>query len=125
MFYVMTSINKSNKVERFEEVDKVTVMLFYATWCPHCETYLQTGKFDTFDEACAEAGITHVEFKKFDYDKNKELGEQYDISGFPSIIATNGKEKKFVFYGNRENAADIVKFVKAVKSGKELTRTDY
>ena len=124
IFYIAMSNKKKEKFENNEP--SLKVMLFYATWCPHCEHYLQGGKFDTFEKAVVDAGVTDkVVFAKYDYDKNKALGDKYNISGFPSIIAENKEGKVFSFNGNRDSAGDIVKFVKSSLAGTTLKKTDY
>lgn len=136
--YILTRDNK----ERFEEkspksevsegaaksvAPTVKVMLFYATWCPHCERYLETGKFDTFDAAVkGDASVKgSIAFSKIDYDKNQALGDRYGISAFPTIIAVDKDEKVYRFQGNREKPEHMVKFVKAVLEKRTLSSSDY
>lgn len=126
------------KTEKFEEgapvatpsassKEDLKVMLFYATWCPHCEKYLSTGKWDKFDEEVKkEKSITeNVKFEKIDYDKNQALGDRYGVSAFPTIIAVDADEKVYRFQGSRDKSEDIIKFVKAALDKQTLTSTDY
>jgi thiol-disulfide isomerase/thioredoxin len=106
---------------------KVRVMLFYATWCPHCERYLETGVYDTFQQKIdADTAIqSSVSFEKFDYDKNSELGDKYGISSFPTIIALDNNEKVYRFNGSRDSDVDMKEFIKAVIDQKTLGPRDY
>ena len=137
-YALSTSTTKSASVkERFAacekessktpEQPKIRVMLFYATWCPHCERYLATGVFDTFQQTIdADQSITtKVSFEKYDYDKNQELGDKYGISSFPTIIAVDKDEKVYRFNGSRDSADDMKKFIKAVDQQKSLGPRDY
>lgn len=124
MFYVMAGLQKEgSKWERFEEQQaapqtfRLKVMLFFTTWCPHCENYLKTGKYDTFSSKLNDLGINGVLFEKYDFDKNKALGEKYNIVGFPTIIAVDEKNSVYRFSGDRESDDDMVRFVQASLKG--------
>lgn len=105
----------------------IQVMLFYAVWCPHCESYLKTGVFDTFADAVKKVDDikADVTFKKYDYDQNQALGDRYGIASFPTIIAVDQDEKVYRFNGSRDKAVDIIKFVKAVEQKRSLSASDY
>lgn len=105
----------------------IKVMLFYATWCPHCESYLATGTFDKFDRSIRSNDMVtgSVECTKYDYDKNQALGDRYGISSFPTIIAVDQNEKVYRFQGDRQNSQHLTKFVAAAIQGKTLTAKDY
>lgn len=107
IFYHL-SLSKS-KQEKFAE-PKLKIMLFYATWCPHCERYLDSGKYDDLSKKFSEK--YNVEFLKYDYDKNKVLGDKYNISSFPTIIAEDKDGKVFKFSGDRGSEEDVEAFIK-------------
>lgn len=98
-----------SKQENFKEAD-LKIMLFYATWCPHCERYLQSGVFDTFDQKFSEK--YNVRFIKYDYDKNKTIGDKYRVSGFPSIVAEDKSGMIMKFDGDRDSTDDMEQFIK-------------
>lgn len=119
VFYTLTS-----KKEKYEDA-KLKVMLFYATWCPHCERYLESGKFDDF-AAKINKKHTDVAFIKYDYDKNKDVGDAYSVSSFPTILAEDtGSKKTFRFYGDRMSYEHVDKFVSAAMKGVQLGREEY
>lgn len=84
-----------------------TIIEFYAPWCGHCKTLAP--------EWAAAAGKTRklnpqVILAKVDADKNKELAERFDVSGYPTIkIFRGGKPEDYD--GPRETKG-IVSFVK-------------
>lgn len=120
-----TLMTNTVKKERFESDKKpaLRVMLFYATWCPHCERFLESGKYDEYEQTLGKDG--NVVFVKYDYDKNKSIGDQYNVSSFPTIIAVDAKDKVYRFHGDRNNIEDMTKFVKAALSGESVQRSAY
>lgn len=105
IYYHLSTVKK----EQFQEAD-LKVMLFYATWCPHCERYIESGDFDRFEKKFGSK--YNVAFKQYDYDQNKALGDKYNISGFPSIIAEDKTGKVYKFEGDRNSESDMEKFIK-------------
>lgn len=97
--------------EGFKNKDTPKVMLFHATWCGHCEQYLNSGIFEKVAENPEVQGIP---FEKFDADKNGSMVEKYDITGFPTILGLNTQGEKVVFEGNRNSMDDLIKFAKSL-----------
>lgn len=107
----------SSKKERFQN-SPTRICLFYATWCPHCEKYLNHPD-KPFDRAStlAKKSLTSVVFEKIDYDQNKNLADKYDVNSFPSIIAIGPDGKKIAdFEGNRLDPKQLVKFAQKVSA---------
>jgi len=115
-FAIYYNLTNQKKTENYED-PKLKVTLFYATWCPHCEQYLQTGKYDEISQLSEK--YPGVIFEKYDYDKNKRLGDKYNISSFPSIIAVDSQGKVYRFNGDRMKVADIETFVKQALAQKK------
>lgn len=95
--------------EKFTD-NAVRVCLFYATWCPHCEKYLESGVFDKAYSNTKSAN-SNVVFEKIDYEQNKNMAAKYGVNSFPTIIAvdTNGK-KISTFKGDRYDADLLERF---------------
>lgn len=87
------------------------VMLFYATWCGHCEKYLSSG---LFDKVSGSKDVQGVSFQKLDADKNEDLREKYDVTSFPTILGINSKGEKVGFEGNRNMESDLIAFAKSL-----------
>ncbi len=102
---------EKKKVEKFQE-PQLKICLFYANFCGHCTRYLKDGTFmDTYDKIKQQNKFDKVVFVQFDFDKNKELGEKYGISSFPTIIAISADgDVVGEFAGNRSNPDDLIKF---------------
>jgi thiol-disulfide isomerase/thioredoxin len=97
--------------EGFKNKDTPKVMLFHATWCGHCEQYLNSGIYEKTAESPDVQGIA---FEKFDADKNGSMVEKYDVTGFPTILGLNAQGEKVVFEGNRNSMDDLIKFAKSL-----------
>jgi protein disulfide-isomerase-like protein len=54
---------------------------FYAPWCGHCKALAPTYK----DVAATYAGDDNVVIAALDADKYRDLAQQYDVSGFPTL----------------------------------------
>lgn len=104
-------VSSSGLFEGFTNKETPKVMLFHATWCGHCEQYLNSGVFEKTAENPEVQGIS---FEKFDADKNGSMVEKYDITGFPTILGLNTQGEKVVFEGNRNSMDDLIKFAKSL-----------
>jgi thiol-disulfide isomerase/thioredoxin len=122
MYYILTANEKKEKYENDTKKHELKVMLFYATWCPHCERYLESGKYEQISKALGKSAVV---FEKYDYDHNKVLGDTYNITSFPTIIAVDNNEKVYRFYGDRNSQEDMAKFVEAALEGKHLQRNEF
>jgi thiol-disulfide isomerase/thioredoxin len=97
--------------EGFKNKDTPKVMLFHATWCGHCEQYLNSG---IYEKTAENPEVQGIPFEKFDADKNSSMVEKYDITGFPTILGLNAQGEKVVFEGNRNSMDDLIKFAKSL-----------
>ena len=66
---------------------EVTLIEFYATWCPHCQRMMP------IVAKIKEDIKGKVDVYQYDVDKNQALCEQEDIESYPTfIIYKSGKE---------------------------------
>jgi protein disulfide-isomerase-like protein len=71
---------------------KITVVLFYAPWCPHCKDIMPMWK----KLVEKHSSDNKVEVKKVNCEDKPEQAEQNDVQGFPTIIMfKNGKKVKY------------------------------
>ena len=72
-------INISN-----EDKDEGTLYYFYTTWCPYCK--VSKPEWDKLKEK-SEGVVksTQIIFKEIDCDKNTDLADKYQITGYPTI----------------------------------------
>jgi protein disulfide-isomerase A6 len=102
---------EKKKVEKFDE-PKLKIALFYAEWCGHCSKYIKAGTFmDTYDKLKQQKKFDKVVFVQFDFDKNKELGNKYGVSSFPTIVAISSSgDLVGEFAGDRNDPEALIKF---------------
>lgn len=67
-----------------ETVDKVDVFLFKAEWCGHCKAFKPTW------ENLQNKYNNKYNFHTYDNDKNEKEMVEWEIRGFPTIIAKKG-----------------------------------
>jgi len=61
-----------------------SVLYFSTEWCGPCKIF-----YPTVQQVCNATGIT---LQKVDAEKNRDLAQQYDITGVPTlIIMENGR----------------------------------
>lgn len=75
------------KLNQLKNDTGVTLVEFYATWCPHCR------KMMPVMEDVKEQVASHVNVYQFDIDKNGELADELGVQSIPTfIIYDNGNE---------------------------------
>jgi thiol-disulfide isomerase/thioredoxin len=110
---VMTKVKYNYKKETFNET-KLKVLLIYAEWCGHCTKYRNANTFmKTYEELIKpNSRYSGVIFEEIDSDRNKRLLNQYNIRGFPTIIAVKADGKLIKeFEENRDEPQDLERFV--------------
>lgn len=83
-------IKEVTQEEFHQEADKGLVLAdFYSSTCGPCK--MLAFVLNDVDKACGDK----VTILKVDFDKNKELVEEYEVSGYPTLILMkDGIEKK-------------------------------
>lgn len=87
--------------DNFEEAVTPSALIlveFYAPWCKHCKQLAPE-----YESAAAELKGNGIPLAKVDATTNKELAEQYGVSGYPSLkVFRYGRP--FEFKGGRDSA---------------------
>ncbi|VDL91875.1 unnamed protein product [Schistocephalus solidus] len=95
----------SSNFDDFISSPGVSIVKFYASWCGHCERLAPKYK----QAAAILKGF--VRFGAVDNDKQSELGERYNVQGYPTVlIFRDGKSEPLQYEGERD-AGSIVKFL--------------
>ena len=92
------------KKEDFENMDKDSMVLFYAPWCPHCKTVM--GDWAKLKKAAPR----NINVAKVNCEKKPELAEKHDVKGFPTIILFKGGKK--VYFEGPRNLENFLEFIK-------------
>ena len=74
--------------EKVIRTTPVTLVEFYATWCPHCQRMMPVVA------EIKEKLAGKVDVYQFDVDKNPELTDQEGVESYPTfIVYKDGKEE--------------------------------
>lgn len=74
----------------FVNGERPAVLLFYATWCPHCKS------FKPEYESLAKAMGNDVLVARVDGETYGDLADDYDISGYPTVKLLRADKQKQV-----------------------------
>ncbi|KAI9499542.1 thioredoxin-like protein [Zychaea mexicana] len=81
---------------------------FYAPWCGHCKNLAPIYE----KVANAFANEPNCKVAKIDADSEREIGTQYDVSGFPTIkFFPAGDDKEPVLYESARSEAGFIEFL--------------
>ncbi|KAI9275606.1 thioredoxin-like protein [Phascolomyces articulosus] len=81
---------------------------FYAPWCGHCKNLAPIYE----KVATAFANEPNCKVAKIDADSERDIGTQYDISGFPTIkFFPAGDEKDAILYEGQRSEAGFIEFL--------------
>ncbi|KAI9244158.1 thioredoxin-like protein [Sporodiniella umbellata] len=80
---------------------------FYASWCGHCKNLAPI--WETI--GAAYAGVENCVVAKIDADKEKAIGTEFDISGYPTIKFFPAGESEPVAYEGGRNEAAFIEFL--------------
>tara|TARA_A100001015_G_C14895353_1_gene674173 strand:- start:195 stop:671 length:477 start_codon:yes stop_codon:yes gene_type:complete len=88
--------------------NNATLYFFYTTWCPHCKA--ANPELDKLKNLIKNGvkGVT-VAIVNVDCDKDTEIADQYDITGYPTIKLIY--ENKIYDYDAKPNAEILLKFL--------------
>jgi thiol-disulfide isomerase/thioredoxin len=109
-----------NKMVDAKEKDMLIV--FYAPWCPHCQTFvLHNGKgnpeeapLEIFYKNIKGAGADKtLDVVRFDVAADREAGlpKGFEVQHIPTIFMAAADGKKTVFSGNQVDSATLVDFI--------------
>lgn len=110
----VVTLDPSNFDSVVKDASKDVLVEFYAPWCGHCKhlapEYEKVGQ--------AFAGDDSVVVAKVDADAHKELGQRYEVTGFPTIKFFPKGNKAGEEYSGGRTPADFITFLND-KSGSD------
>ncbi|KAA1038406.1 thioredoxin family protein [Macrococcus equipercicus] len=101
-------INLTNEQDFNELINKPTIVMFTAGWCPDCH-FIQP--------ALPEIEAVHddYQFVSVDRDAFMDLAVQYDVMGIPSFVAFNeGRETGRFVSRDRKTKEEINQFIESL-----------
>lgn len=85
----MTELNQADFEKQVLQAKRPVLVDFFATWCPPCKM------LSPIIEELAEELKGRIEVFKINVDQAREIAQQYNIMGVPTMIVfKNGKEAK-------------------------------
>lgn len=106
--------NNSGSNPLVPEGNDLTLALFYAEWCPHCVQFkpLYEGEIRTHIENL-DLPDRKVRVVSVDAEKEEELANLYELSGFPTLYIINSSGEATEYQGER-TADGIEAFIKSL-----------
>ncbi|KAJ5078428.1 protein disulfide isomerase [Anaeramoeba ignava] len=104
----VTVLDKGNFKEIIED-RAVTLVKFYAPWCTHCKALAPI--FEEASDKIEELGLDAL-FADVDATAETELAQEYEIRGYPTVIAF----KKGVMYENYPGARTVEALISYVQA---------
>ena len=84
-----------------------SMVFFHAVWCSKC-----AAQRPAFEEASKDMELSFAKFFEVDYEENKEIVDQYNIPGFPTIVIYKDGVEQAKFSGtghSKEKLAEQLK----------------
>ncbi len=98
LFKPLGGMQQTCKQESFtngkEGGEEVNVKMFYVDWCGHCKSTKPGFKEFMDKHNGTEVNKKHVNIEMINCEENEKLASEYEIKGYPTIIAEVNGEKK-------------------------------
>jgi thioredoxin-like negative regulator of GroEL len=99
-------------------INDLTVVLFYAPWCGHCQNFKP--EYTNFARNTFNDGNRHFKVAQIDAHKYGDVGRACNVNGFPTVIIfkhgkpINTADGTGAFTGNRTESA-LTNFMSSIK----------
>ena len=101
ILFMLLNKPKSSSKENFANLDRTTnFMMFYTDWCPHCQHAKPEFKKVMKNLSNGKLNGHKLSVKMINAEENKDLANQYQVEGYPTIIFTKDG-KNYTYEGNR------------------------
>jgi thiol-disulfide isomerase/thioredoxin len=111
-----TYVNNNEFHTGADKISDVTVMIFHANWCPHCQSAMKSdGPWTLFKQNYENATINNTKIYIEEVDCSDENGDaiskrdEYNIEGYPSIILI--KNGQVFDYDAKPNQRNLEEFI--------------
>uniref|UniRef100_A0A665W7B2 Protein disulfide-isomerase n=1 Tax=Echeneis naucrates TaxID=173247 RepID=A0A665W7B2_ECHNA len=99
-----------NNFDRALSENQYLLVEFYAPWCGHCKQ-LEPQYAEAAGKLKAEE--LAIRLAKVDATEERELSDEFDVGGFPTLILfINGQRKQPITYTGKRSADGIIKWMK-------------
>ncbi len=124
-----SSVSESGKEQFTNGAPKIKYQLFYADWCPHCQTTKPEWKKmkENWDMAQRELywennklSYQDVDIKLINCENDKDSCRSYDIQGYPTIILSIGDNNIEYDQAGRSHS-DLMSFLESKLQENKIT----
>lgn len=114
------AMDKDKLTAMMDKKDKDTFVVFYAPWCPHCQSFvLHDGKgnpekapLEVFNQEMKSRGASKtLNVVRWDVDAHRDVPSEFKVQYIPTmyLVAADGTATQFK--GNPGKSEEIVKFI--------------
>ena len=90
------NLTKNSQLKFLQNGGNMTeIILFKASWCPHCTNFLPTWK------RIQQSLKGKYQFTTYDSDLNKDIIKQWEVEGYPTIMIKKGSKTE-EYKGSRD-----------------------
>jgi len=107
---------------KVEKKEKDLLVVFYAPWCPHCQSFVlhdqkgspENAPLEVFNRDMKARGADKtLSVLRFDTQESQDVPEGFEVKYIPTIYMAAADEKKTKFEGDARKGEDLVAFIEA------------